>query len=221
VIGPRNPQRPLGKRRGYACGRGGSFCHRWYEPQTGRYTRADPIGLPDPIDFDDSYNNLYLYAAANPILLSDPLGLFTLPFDDIPNRCRRRWEKKILPRLKAPTQKCRDFFCEVLNTDFDQLIRGAVPIILLTRGHGGRYLCPSVAPEANPDIIRIGRSSFCGSTREALGVLIHELGHYADCKNNSDRFRDEEDGCGAEVACLGFSVSPETCGRRGYPVRRP
>jgi RHS repeat-associated protein len=72
VIGPRNPQRPLGKRRGYACGRGGSFCHRWYEPQTGRYTRPDPVGLLGGL-------NAYSYAWADPINFSDPLGLKPRP----------------------------------------------------------------------------------------------------------------------------------------------
>jgi len=42
--------------------------HRWYEPQTGRYTRADPIGLRGS-------RNLYAYAEGTPTVLRDPLGL--------------------------------------------------------------------------------------------------------------------------------------------------
>lgn len=42
--------------------------HRWYEPQTGRYTQVDPLGTTS--------TKPYLYAAANPVRLTDPLGLF-------------------------------------------------------------------------------------------------------------------------------------------------
>jgi RHS repeat-associated protein len=42
--------------------------HRYYDPATGRYISADPIGL-------DGGMNLYLYANANPISWDDPYGL--------------------------------------------------------------------------------------------------------------------------------------------------
>ena len=42
--------------------------HRWYQPATGRYTRADPLGL-------EGGWNLYAYAGASPTSYSDPLGL--------------------------------------------------------------------------------------------------------------------------------------------------
>ncbi|HKO58746.1 MAG TPA: RHS repeat-associated core domain-containing protein, partial [Thermoanaerobaculia bacterium] len=69
---------------------------RWYTAGWSRYTQADPIGLKGS-------SNLYSYALANPIVLSDPLGLMvrtcckTIPgtlghrhcyfeFNDGPNR---------------------------------------------------------------------------------------------------------------------------------------
>ena len=42
--------------------------HRYYNPHTGRYTGADPIGL-------NGGTNLYTYAALNPINAADPNGL--------------------------------------------------------------------------------------------------------------------------------------------------
>jgi RHS repeat-associated protein len=42
--------------------------HRWYEPGTGRYISADPLGLW-------SGEPLYLYSLGNPVAFWDPLGL--------------------------------------------------------------------------------------------------------------------------------------------------
>jgi RHS repeat-associated protein len=43
--------------------------HRWYEGQTGRYTRPDPIR--SPLAYSD-----YLYVSSNPLTKTDRLGLF-------------------------------------------------------------------------------------------------------------------------------------------------
>jgi RHS repeat-associated protein len=42
--------------------------HRYYDPETGRYLRADPIGL-------GGWINLFAYADTNPVNYVDPLGL--------------------------------------------------------------------------------------------------------------------------------------------------
>ena len=48
--------------------------HRYYDTSTGKYLRADPIGLAGGI-------NPFLYSLNNPINLIDPLGLWTLGYD--------------------------------------------------------------------------------------------------------------------------------------------
>lgn len=56
---------------------------RYYDPSTGRYISADPIGLAGGL-------NLYAYAGSNPVNYIDPMGLwfgvddaFTGPVDEI------------------------------------------------------------------------------------------------------------------------------------------
>ena len=43
--------------------------HRYYDPQVGRYTQPDPIGVEGGV-------NPYSYAEANPLMYTDPLGLW-------------------------------------------------------------------------------------------------------------------------------------------------
>jgi len=49
----------------------GDSCHRWYEPQTGRYVSADPHARKGWLGLD----LLYSYAASRPTAMVDPLGL--------------------------------------------------------------------------------------------------------------------------------------------------
>jgi RHS repeat-associated protein len=43
--------------------------HRYYDPETGRYVTSDPIGQAGGL-------NTYLYGYANPVLFTDPFGLW-------------------------------------------------------------------------------------------------------------------------------------------------
>ncbi|MGP4753942.1 RHS repeat-associated core domain-containing protein [Agrobacterium pusense] len=42
--------------------------HRRYDPRTGRYLRADPLGMPDG-------PNRWAYVKDNPLMYTDPMGL--------------------------------------------------------------------------------------------------------------------------------------------------
>ncbi len=204
--------------------------HRWYGPVEGRYSRSDPLDLGSPEDFDVSYLNLYQYSTSNPLVFVDPTGLITLSAD-VPRRCRNRWEKKILPRLGnlSSSSNCSDFFCEKLNTDFRRLIDEAPPFVFTGSGIGGEFNCdpladpsPTLGSSFGSDAIDSKESVICkGDIRTALHIIVHELGHFADCENNGDAIgrEDHSDGCGAEVACFGYSASPSVCGRRGFPSK--
>lgn len=51
--------------------------HRWYEPNTGRYTQPDPL-LSMTLWPTRENQDAYLYARARPTVLTDPLGLCAL-----------------------------------------------------------------------------------------------------------------------------------------------
>ncbi|WP_018508794.1 RHS repeat-associated core domain-containing protein [Thiobacillus thioparus] len=51
---------------------------RDYDPTTGRYVEADPIGITGGL-------NVYEYARSNPLAYTDPLGLYGLPWETPPN----------------------------------------------------------------------------------------------------------------------------------------
>jgi RHS repeat-associated protein len=51
--------------------------NRYYDPLTGRFTQADPIGLAGGL-------NLYGFAGGDPVTYTDPFGLCPIPVTDCP-----------------------------------------------------------------------------------------------------------------------------------------
>ncbi len=70
--------------------------HRFYDPETGRYITADPIGLAGGM-------NLYAYVAGDPVNAVDPEGLMA--------------KKPKLWNIADSIKSCRDFFGECPNED--------------------------------------------------------------------------------------------------------
>ncbi len=81
--------------------------HRWYLPDWGRYTQADPIGL-------DGGVSLFDYSSSNPVNLSDPTGLFTNTL-----RCFY-WKAKCANRGTECAQIWR---CEIGLMEIEDMVR--------------------------------------------------------------------------------------------------
>jgi len=68
---------------------------RWYDPAVGRFTTSDPAASGSGIQ------NLYAYASANPIRMSDPTGLFPVDEEGKPLTNWRDWELQVGKQLEA------------------------------------------------------------------------------------------------------------------------
>ncbi|MFL6260854.1 MAG: RHS repeat domain-containing protein [Thermoanaerobaculia bacterium] len=114
--------------------------HRWYQPDTGRYER------PDPLSYSGSQLNLFAYADDNPLLLTDPLGLavtFTRDCFRLLSSRQRRTVQHAAEDADAATDKC--LRCPE-RPRFRRAIRGLT------------ILCSSVSsPACAPNL------HFCGS----------------------------------------------------------
>jgi len=79
------------------------FLHRWYDAETGKWLRRDPIGVEGGI-------NLYAYTENNPVNRVDVLGLCRETCEEKFNRCTHERSNRV---LKNPV-----FFTKVLfSTD--------------------------------------------------------------------------------------------------------
>jgi len=168
---------------------------RWYLWIRGTYARVDPLGSTE-----DGWTP-YGYAAQNPLATFDPDGLLVLrpgqkckPFD----RARRQLDK-----LKTKCS-CLKYFHDELGSDLPALLDGPLPEVVITgaRSAAGRTPCDgSGTIEVNEKFCRLE------GKRDLPNVLLHELGHFADCRQQ--RFPPGggvEEGADAERACFGFSL---------------
>jgi RHS repeat-associated protein len=189
--------------------------YRWYATGLARYTRPDPFGIGSQFDADETLHNLYQYALQNPLAYQDPLGLLSIRNPDgLTKRCRKKFDNKILPGLVKKAPDCDGQFCERFGSDLSSLLSAGPSIRVLEGSGGGGYICPE-------PFVQVYKADLCSrGTQHAMNVIVHELGHYADCVFKNDSVRDESDGCYAEFVCFGSSVSFSTCGKfSDIPIR--
>jgi RHS repeat-associated protein len=169
--------------------------HRWYEPEIGRYSRVDPLGL------DEGDWTLFAYAASNPLLQFDPNGLTALAPG---SKCRgfdRALQK--LQRTKDNCE-CLAFFRDELDADLPALLDGELPMVRIKQGPGSASTpCAgdSGAIWIDPKFCRLGYRG------KLPNIILHELAHFADCvRQRYPPGGPTEEGAEAERRCLGNSL---------------
>ncbi len=74
---------------------------RYYDPQMGRFLEIDPIG------FAGGDINLYAYVGNNPVNLTDPLGLYTMPGGELYTKCMENAPKNCKDEYNNCMNKCK------------------------------------------------------------------------------------------------------------------
>lgn len=175
-----------------------SSVHDRYQPAIGRYRRPDPWGLRrDEV-------NPYLSALANPLTVTDPLGLYSVIG---PGRERIRQALDLIRPLvlpgnveKEPCDPCQRIFQD-LNLDPQMLDENGAPPVIYT---GAAPLDPSQAygTHKRSGWIWIDRRLTTGSDPKRLrclaAELVHELAHFlgGNCTTEGP------EGAAAERACF-------------------
>jgi RHS repeat-associated protein len=185
--------------------------NRWYEFGTGRYSRVDPAFQEQLPAIESVTVHPYEYAEANPLANFDPSGLVTLPLGEVSKRCGRKWERALAIALsKASNIECSGFFDCYLQADLSELLAGGQPLVE-RHAPSRRSAVAQVRCAGHPGVIRWEPRRFCqGSARTRASQLIHELAHYADCRQRPaspfGKYGGEWEGCRAEEVCFGRSV---------------
>lgn len=124
--------------------------HRWYEPQTGRYSSADPLGVGGTSR--SGLNLLFAYAGGNPLRFSDALGLWRT------ENCNRDQTKAIASAIIKAKHTLRDPSnpCELCKNETEKMVSSI---------SDSTFFCASTPNELTAHRMPLG----CGSVYDAGG----------------------------------------------------
>ncbi len=144
--------------------------HRDYDPQMGRYTQADPLGVAGGL-------NVYAYVGNDPLRMVDPLGLersdveiarrILIANNVAGDAC---WEGLI--KEPVSLSKCANLYAHKMDCDF-----GA--------NAGLNRQCMSAMWECQANVVMNAKALACAdsvSPRKAIGMAEYLLESYADRK---------------------------------------
>ena len=195
----------ISARRGGSCVR--PLFHRWYQPGTGRYTRPDPLGFISVPGAARLWP--YLYADANPLRFSDPLGLYTVSGPPDFKRNVEHGFQRIEDGLDRPQGECCADYFGARGIDLNEWVTpGGPPHVRAATGKLLRKMnevnvcgvaqagSPFTYYWVNPDCFK--RPDPCAMA----SLLMHEMGHLARQDTADNEPRDFFDACTLSGRCV-------------------
>jgi RHS repeat-associated protein len=124
------------------------FGFRWYDPEVGRWTQRDPLGVAGGL-------NLYAYCNADPVNLVDPWGLQT--WWKPPN-----WQDKLPEKAKRELDDCQKFRGPAISHEHQPptcFSAGGYDVLFLDGS--GRFFQtePKLNPDPGPEIMKWMRAA--------------------------------------------------------------
>ncbi len=135
--------------------------NRWYDPDTGRYSQADPLGMFPP---ERATSNLFVYALGNPLSNYDPLGL------------RSKKKKKPKPPIvNDPVTKDPDMITCIycLFKSAGSGFRNSEEALWITCDPSGKFGCSVWPSTANQGTSTKSSTSFKGTIPANMCGLMH------------------------------------------------
>ena len=156
---------------------------RWYRPDWGRYSQADPIGLSGSV-------NLFEYAHGRPTMRIDPDGLFS--FDSscagFEATITTAWQQAQLDILR-----CRGIDCDMKNRVLDRLLYAHFECDPNLVNGKGTPLCGQTTLGGNT--ITIGSILKGGRCACMPALLAHEATHQFSFFNSEEQAESVENIC--------------------------
>jgi len=148
--------------------------YRWYAPDGGFYLKIDPVlGEPE-----------YLFAHGNPIVNTDPLGLYVASGSKKFREFLDNAFQSISEHLKNDESRCCQEYFESFDVDIEEWARpGGLPYVVeapKSAFAGSKTICGK--PHTKPPYTHIFLNETCTElpdTCKIASALMHEIGHLA------------------------------------------